>query len=75
MTPPEGALADGEIFVRLASWVKDGRAPAAAFDAGATLAEIAATLPAYRDVTLNGLGSHGLSRAPVSAQIAGPRRG
>ena len=74
MTPPEGALTDGEIFVRLASWVKDGKAPAAAFDAGATLAEIAVALPAYRDMTLNGLGSHGRSpQAPVSPQVAAPR--
>jgi NADH-quinone oxidoreductase subunit G len=72
MTPPEGALTDGEIFVRLAAWVKDGRAPAAGFDAHATLGEIARALPAYRDVTLNGLGSHGLwQRASAGAQIAG----
>ena len=74
MTPSEGALTDGELFVRLAGWVKDGKAPAAGFDAGATLAEIAAALPAYRDVTLNALGSHGLSLgAPAAAQIAAPR--
>jgi NADH-quinone oxidoreductase subunit G len=74
MTPPEGTLTDGEIFVRLAAWVKDGQARAAPFDARATLAEIAAALPAYRDLTLDGLGSHGLlSRAPVDAQMAAPQ--
>src|SRR5262245_14179254 len=30
MTPPEGALTDGEIFIRLASWAKDGKAAGAA---------------------------------------------
>jgi NADH-quinone oxidoreductase subunit G len=71
MVPPEGALTDGEIFVRLTAWLKNGKEPATAFDARATLAEIGATFPAYRDVTLDGLGSHGLpQRAPASAQIA-----
>ncbi len=74
MTPPEGALTDGEVFVRLAGWVKNDKAPAAGFDTRATLAEIAAALPAYRDVTLNALGSHGLSLgAPAAAQIAAPQ--
>jgi hypothetical protein len=41
---------------------------------GTTLAEIAAALPAYRDVTLNALGSHGLSLgAPAAAEIAAPQ--
>jgi len=73
MTPPEGTLSDGEIFVRLAAWVKDGKAPAAGFDARTTLVEIAMTLPAYRDVTLDRLGSHGLPQpAPAGAQVAAP---
>lgn len=73
MTPPEGTLTDGEIFVRLTALVKDGKLPAAGFDASATLAEIAMTVPAYREVTLNGLGSRGLpQRAPVDAQIGAP---
>jgi NADH-quinone oxidoreductase subunit G len=71
MMPPEGTLTDGEIFVRLAAWVKDGKSPAAGFDASATLAEIAMTLPAYRDVTLNGRGSRGLpQQAPADPQVA-----
>jgi NADH-quinone oxidoreductase subunit G len=71
MTPPAGALDDGEIFVRLTSWVKDGKAPAAGFDPHATLAEIAVKVPAYRDVTLNGLGSYGLlPRVPPGAPVA-----
>jgi NADH-quinone oxidoreductase subunit G len=73
MTPPEGTLTDGEIFVRLAAWVKDGKAAAAGFDARATLAEIAGELLAYRDVTLDRLGSHGFSqRAAGGTQVAAP---
>jgi NADH-quinone oxidoreductase subunit G len=73
MTSPEGALTDGEIFVRLAARVKDGSAPAAGFDPHATLTEIALKVPAYRGLTLNGLGSHGLSPlasagAPIAAR-------
>jgi len=72
MTPPDGTLSDGEIFVRLAAWV-DGKAPAADFDARTTLVEIAMTLPAYRDVTLDRLGSHGLLQpAPAGAQVGTP---
>ena len=72
MTPTEGALTDGEVFVRVAAWVQDGTAPAA-FDVRATLAEIAMTLPAYRDVTLDGLGSHGLEqRTTTGPQIVTP---
>jgi NADH-quinone oxidoreductase subunit G len=70
MTPPDGTLADGEIFVRLAARVKDGAGAAVGFDAAATLAEIAAALPAYRDVTLGRLGSQGLvtqAGAPTAA--------
>jgi NADH-quinone oxidoreductase subunit G len=71
MTPPEGALTDGEIFARVAARVKDKGAPAAGFDPAATLAEIAVALPAYRDMTLNGLGSHGLAqRTAAAAQTA-----
>jgi NADH-quinone oxidoreductase subunit G len=73
MTPPDGTLTDGEILVRLAAWVKDGQAPVAGFDPWATLTEIAAVVPAYRDLTLDGLGSHGLAQhAPVGVRIAAP---
>jgi NADH-quinone oxidoreductase subunit G len=73
MTPPDGTLSDGEIFVRVAAWVKDGTAPAAPFDARATLAEIAMSLPAYQDVTVNALGSHGVAqRTATGAPIVTP---
>jgi NADH-quinone oxidoreductase subunit G len=72
MTPHEGTLSDGEIFVRLAARVKDGRASSAAFEARATFAEIAAAVPAYRSMTLNELGSHGLpQRAAAEPLTAG----
>jgi NADH-quinone oxidoreductase subunit G len=71
MTPPEGMLSDGEIFVRLAARVRDAQAPTVGFDARATFAQIAAAVPAYRDMTLNALGSHGLpQRAPADPQTA-----
>jgi NADH-quinone oxidoreductase subunit G len=75
MTPPEGALTDGEVFVLLAGWLKDGKAPTAGFDARATLAEIAGALVAYRDVTLDRLGSHGISPQPAAgAPAVAPER-
>jgi NADH-quinone oxidoreductase subunit G len=67
MTPAEDTLPDGEIFVRLTAWVRDGKAPASGFDARATLAEIAAVLPSYRGMALERLGSRGL---PPTAEIA-----
>src|SRR5262249_41106649 len=74
MTLPEGALTDGELFVRLAGGVKDGTGPAAGFDARATRAEIGAARPASGDVPRTARGSHGLSLgAPASAQIAAPQ--
>jgi NADH-quinone oxidoreductase subunit G len=67
MTPPEDALGDGEIFVRLTGWLRDGKAPAAGFDARATLGEIAAAVPSYRGMSLERLGSRGL---PPAAEVA-----
>jgi NADH-quinone oxidoreductase subunit G len=63
ITPPEGTLSDGEIFMRLAARVRDGATLAGGFDPAATLAEIAGALPAYGGVTLGRLGSHGLATA------------
>jgi NADH-quinone oxidoreductase subunit G len=76
MVPLGDGLADGEIFVRLAGWIRDGRAPAGRFDARATFVEVAAAVPAYAGLSLERLGSRGhpaaaaTAEAPVTAAAA-----
>jgi NADH-quinone oxidoreductase subunit G len=67
MTPPDDALSDGDVFVRLTSWVRDGKAPAASFDPRATLVEIANAVPSYRGMSFERLGGRGL---PPAAEVA-----
>jgi NADH-quinone oxidoreductase subunit G len=70
------AASDGEIFVRLAGWVREGKAPASGFDPRATFLEIAAAVPAYAGMTLERLGSRGLpagaAAAPATEAAAAP---
>jgi len=69
--PPPGALAEGAAFVRLASLVRGEAGAAATFDAGSTLAEIAAALPAYQGLSLDSLGGRGRLCAAGAAPSEG----
>ena len=71
MTPHEDTLSDGEIFVRLTSWVRDGKAPTAAFDTRATFAEIANAVASYRGMSFERLGGRGLPPSPAEVADAG----
>jgi len=60
MEPHAGLLPEGALFARLAALVARGAAPAA-YDAGATLREIAGAVPAFAGIGFDTLGSAGLA--------------
>ena len=75
MEPPAGLLPEGALFARLAALVARASAPAA-YDAGATLREIAAAAPAFAGIGFDTLGSSGLGLqepgAAGAAEAAAP---
>ncbi|MBM4269239.1 MAG: 2Fe-2S iron-sulfur cluster binding domain-containing protein [Deltaproteobacteria bacterium] len=80
LVPPAGSMADGEIFARLDALLQ-GQAPASvAFDARATLGEIASKVAGYAGVSFGSVGSHGAkpeaeTPAAESASAASPPAG
>ena len=68
MEPHAGLEPEGALFARLAALVARSSAPAA-YDAGATLREIAAAVPAFAGIGFDTLGSAGI--APQEPGAAG----